>query len=106
MTREEYEQKIEEEQINLDRLQIIIGRISKTPYTTGCYKDGELWEIYKVGERQNFVVVKEGNEDEIFQTMYRVTKGMLKQWNDSLILSIEAETISSWQTTALKSLQL
>jgi hypothetical protein len=81
MTREEYEKKIEEEKINLDNLQIVIGRVSNVPYTTGCYKDGELWKIYKVGERQNFVVVKEGNEEEIFETMYKVTKGMLKQSN-------------------------
>ena len=47
----------------------------------GCYQDQGIWKIYKVGERQNFVVVKEGNEEEIFETMYKVTKGMLKQSN-------------------------
>lgn len=79
MTKEEYVNKIEQEKINLDKLGIVIGRTSIIPFTTGCYKDGDVWKIYKTGERQNVVVVKEGSENEIFETMYRLTKGMLKQ---------------------------
>ncbi len=79
MTKEEYEKRIHNENINLDKLQIVIGNVTNVPYTTGCFKDGEIWKIYKVGERQNLVVVREGNEDEIFESMYKVTKGLLKQ---------------------------
>ncbi|MBT2730755.1 hypothetical protein J7E63_28500 [Bacillus sp. ISL-75] len=79
MTKEEYEKRIQNENINLDKLQIVIGSVSNVPYTTGCYRDGDFWKIYKVGERQNLVVVREGNEDEIFESMYKVTKGLLKQ---------------------------
>lgn len=81
MTRDEYEKKVRENGINLDRLNIVIGRITNIPDSMGCYQDQGIWKIYKVGERQNFVVVKEGNEEEIFETMYKVTKGMLKQSN-------------------------
>lgn len=79
MTKEEYLKQVEEEKINLDRLGIFIGRISFIPFTSGCYADGDVWIIYKTGERQNVVVVKEGSENEIFETMYKLTKGMVKQ---------------------------
>jgi hypothetical protein len=79
MTKEDYLKQVEKEKINLDELGIMIGRISSIPFTTGCYVDGEVWVIYKTGERQNVVVVKEGSENEIFETMYRLTKGMEKQ---------------------------
>lgn len=74
MTKEEYLKQVEKEKINLARLGIIIGRTSIIPFTTGCYKDGDVWKIYTTGERQNVVVVKEGSESEIFETMYRLRR--------------------------------
>ena len=44
----------------------------------GCFQDQELWKIYNIGERQNFVVVEEGNEEDIFESMYKLTLGMIE----------------------------
>ena len=57
MTRDEYEKKVRENGINIDALNIVIGRITNIPDSMGCYQDQGIWKIYNIGERQNFVVV-------------------------------------------------
>jgi hypothetical protein len=78
MTRDEYEKKVRENGINIDALHIVIGRITNIPDSMGCYQDQGIWKIYKVGERQNLVVVEEGNEADIFESMYKLTLGMIE----------------------------
>lgn len=58
----------------LERYNIVIGRKTNVPYSTGCYQDGEKWFIYKVGERQNLVVVQQGVEDEIITTLNEIVE--------------------------------
>ena len=79
MTNEEYEKRVEKENINLNELQIVIGMVSNVPYTIGCFREGCLWKIYMVGERQDLDIVQQGTEEEIFDVMYSITESRRKR---------------------------
>ncbi|MEY2195376.1 hypothetical protein AB7942_21960 [Neobacillus sp. BF23-41] len=78
MTNEEYEKRVEKGNINLNELKIVIGMVSNVPFTTGCFKEGCLWKIYMVGERQDLDIVQQGTEEEIFDVMYSITESRRK----------------------------
>ena len=79
MTSEEYEKRVEKENINLNELQIVIGMVSNVPYTIGCFREGDFWEIYMIGERQDLDIVQRGLEEEIFDLMYSITESRRKR---------------------------
>ena len=56
-----------------------MGRKTNVPYSTGCYQDGDKWFIYKVGERQNLMVVEQGTEDEIITTLNEIVEAKREQ---------------------------
>lgn len=58
MTRSEYENKIKELGIDLQELNIVIGRKTNVPISTGCYFEDGNWILYNVDERQNFPIIK------------------------------------------------
>ena len=63
----------------LEHYNFVIGRKTNVPYSTGCYQDGEKWFIYKVGERQNLMVVEQGTEDEIITTLNEIVEAKREQ---------------------------
>ncbi|MBD7912078.1 hypothetical protein [Clostridium cibarium] len=81
MKRAEYLSKIKDDDINLERLNIVIGRKTNIPYSKGCYEENDIWYFYDVNERQDLVITKTGTEDEIFSYLYLITKALLKQYN-------------------------
>lgn len=77
MTRNEYEYKIKELGINLEDLNIVIGRRTNVPFSTGCYFDDENWILYDVDERQKFSIIEKSNENRIFKFLYMITLGKI-----------------------------
>ncbi|MEK5521396.1 hypothetical protein B5V89_15585 [Heyndrickxia sporothermodurans] len=82
MTRVEYENFLVMQNIDINKLNLVIGEKKVIPYVTGCFKEDGVWKIYMVGERQDFDIVKEGTEEEIFNTMHSITKSRVKHSNN------------------------
>ncbi len=78
MTRLEYEKYILDQKIDINKLDIAIGEKKVVPYITGCFQENVIWKIYMVGERHDFDIVQEGNEEEIFEAMYSITESRKK----------------------------
>ncbi|MGG3555634.1 hypothetical protein ABES23_02895 [Peribacillus frigoritolerans] len=70
MTRNEYENKINELGIDLQERNIVIGRKTNVPFSTGCYFEDGSWILYDVDERQNSSIIEKGNEDRMFKFIY------------------------------------
>ncbi|MDQ0880798.1 hypothetical protein [Peribacillus sp. V2I11] len=77
MTRSEYENKIKELGVDLQELNIVIGRKTNVPFSTGCYFEDGSWILYDVDERQNSSIIEKGNEDRIFKFLYMITMGKI-----------------------------
>jgi preprotein translocase subunit Sec63 len=77
MTRSEYENEIKELGVDLQELNIVIGRKTNVPISTGCYFEDGNWILYNVDERQNFSIIEKGNEDRIFKFLYMITMGKI-----------------------------
>lgn len=75
MTKTEFLEYVRKNNIDLKKYNFVIEEKSNTPYTVGCYKEGEKWYLYEVGERQNFSIVKSGDEIEIFNYLYFKLRG-------------------------------
>jgi CRISPR-associated protein Cas2 len=58
MTYAEYLSKIKDGGINLERLNIVIGRKTNIPYSKGCYQENDIWYFYDVNERRVAKVLK------------------------------------------------
>ncbi|MCC5804372.1 hypothetical protein [Rossellomorea vietnamensis] len=82
MTRIEFEKFIAIQNIDTNKLNLVIGEKKVIPYVTGCFEEDGLWKIYIVGERQDFDIVQEGTEEEIFSVMSSITKSRVKRSND------------------------
>ncbi|PKR82384.1 hypothetical protein [Heyndrickxia camelliae] len=74
MTRIEYENFIAMQNIDTNKLNLVIGEKKIIPFVTGCFEEDGVWKIYMVGERQDLDVVQEGTEEEIFNVMCSITK--------------------------------
>ncbi|WP_330502074.1 hypothetical protein V2I71_02770 [Peribacillus frigoritolerans] len=61
MTRSEYENKIKELGVDLQELNIVIGRKTNVPISTGCYFEDGNWILYDVDERQNSSIIENEN---------------------------------------------
>lgn len=75
MKQDEYVNKIKTLGINLNQLNIVIGRKTNVPFSTGCYFENGNWILYDVDERQNFSIIESGDEDRIFKFLYMLTIG-------------------------------
>ena len=75
MTKTEFLEYVRKNNIDLKKYNFVIEEKSNTPYTVGCYVEGEKWYLYEVGERQNFSIVKSGDEIEIFNYLYFKLRG-------------------------------
>ena len=80
MNQEEYLSENKEQGINLNRINVVIGRKTNVPISKGCYKEDNYWYLYDVNERQDLVIFKKGTEDEIFTYLYLITKGLEEQY--------------------------
>jgi hypothetical protein len=78
LTRIEYENFIAMQNIDANKLNLVIGEKKTIPFVTGCFEEDGVWKIYMVGERQEFDIVQEGTEEEIFNVMYSITKSRVK----------------------------
>ena len=77
MKKEEFLKKWNEE--ILEHYNIVVGKKTNVPYSTGCYQERGERFIYKVGERQNLVVVQQGVEDEIITTLNEIVEAKREQ---------------------------
>ncbi len=77
MKQNEYENKVKMLGINLERLNIVIGRKTNVPFSTGCYFEDGAWVLYDVNERQDFTIIEKGSEDRIFKFLYMITMGKI-----------------------------
>ncbi len=80
MKQDEYIKKIKQLGIELELLNIVVGRKTNVPNSIGCYKENGIWHFYDVNERQDLVVTKSGGEDEIFSYLYLLTMVLQKQY--------------------------
>lgn len=78
MNRLDFIEKIKEQNITLEQLDVVIGEKTNVPFSTGCYENNGEWHIYNVGERQNFVITATGKEEEIFDKMYKIVIGKVR----------------------------
>ncbi|WP_026565208.1 hypothetical protein [Bacillus sp. UNC41MFS5] len=81
MTRVEYDNYIVKQNIDISKLNIVIGDKKEIPYITGCFQEDGVWKLYMVGERQDFDIVQQGSEEEIFDLMYSITESRRKRNN-------------------------
>ncbi|QIZ06202.1 hypothetical protein HFZ78_05235 [Priestia megaterium] len=79
MTRVEYDNYIVKQNIDISKLNIVIGEKKEIPYITGCFQEDGVWKLYMVGERQDFDIVQQGTEEEIFDVMYSITESRRKR---------------------------
>jgi hypothetical protein len=79
MTRVEYDNYIVKQNIDISKLNIVIGVKKEIPYITGCFQEDGVWKLYMVGERQDFDIVQQGTEEEIFDVMYSITESRRKR---------------------------
>ncbi len=77
MKQSEFENKIKLQGVNLEQLNIVIGRKTNVPFSTGCYHEDENWILYDVDERQNFSIIEKGSEDRIFKFLYMIIMGKI-----------------------------
>lgn len=82
MTRFEYENFISMKNIDISKLNLVIGEKKVIPYVTGCFQENGVWKIYIVGERQDFDIVQVGTEEEIFNVMRSITESRIKRSNN------------------------
>ena len=81
MKQKEYEDNIKRLGLKLELLNIVVGRKTNVPFSTGVYFQDGKWILYDVDETQNFTIFKEGDEDTIFKWLYSITLGMAEQEN-------------------------
>lgn len=77
MKQREYENKMRVLDINIEQLNIVIGRKTNVPFSTGCYFEDGNWILYDIDERQKFSIIEKGNEDQIFKFLYMITMGKI-----------------------------
>ncbi|MCC5804380.1 hypothetical protein [Rossellomorea vietnamensis] len=77
MTKKEFEKFIAIQNIDTNKLNLVTGEKKIIPYVTGCFEEDGVWKIYMVGELQDFDIVQEGTEEEIFNVMSSITKSEL-----------------------------
>ena len=82
LTRTEYENFLVMQNIDINKLNLVIGEKKVIPYVTGCFEEDGVWKIYMVGERQDFDIVQEGTEEEMFNIMHSITKSRVKCSNN------------------------
>lgn len=75
----EYENKMKVLGVNLEQLNIAVGRKTNVPFSTGCYFEDENWILYDVDERQNFSIIEKGNEERIFKFLYMITMAKISK---------------------------
>ena len=80
MTKTEFLEYVKKNNIDLKKYNFVIGEKSNTPYTVGCYEEGEKWYLYEVCEWQIFSIVKSGDEKEIFNYLYFTLRGNINMW--------------------------
>ena len=78
MTKTELIEFINSEGIDLSRYGIVLGSKSNTPYILGCYEEYGIWYIYEVGERQDFGIIKSGNEEDVIKHFYLLIRGKIR----------------------------
>ena len=70
MNKREFMDYVRDNNIELKKNNIVIGEKSNSPYVIGCYREGDTWFLYEVGERQNISIIKQGAEEDIFKYMW------------------------------------
>lgn len=72
MNEKEFYKRTEDYGINLSLYQIAFGYKTDKMYYAGIYKKGDKWIVYQVGERNEVVILYEGNEDEAYIYIYDI----------------------------------
>lgn len=76
MKKEEFLSKWDKE--TLEYYNFVVGRKTNVPYSTGCYEQDNVWVIYEVGERQDFGILAQGTEEEMFAKLDRFVQAEIE----------------------------
>lgn len=79
MTKVEFLKYVEENNIDMERYNFYVGEKTNIPFSTGCFEEEGQWKVYGVDERQSFAVIKQGDEESVFQYMYHLLRGAMKR---------------------------
>lgn len=81
MTKQEFEQRFNSENLNIGEFILILDKISDAPLVIGCAFDQGLWKVYKTKERGgHYVIIETKSEDEAFNFLYEL---VLIEHNDN-----------------------
>ncbi|MBT2701323.1 hypothetical protein J7E79_29140 [Bacillus sp. ISL-40] len=84
MTKNEFLNKISNENPNIGAYQIETDCITEASFVLGCYYDGEdeIWKIYETGERGfKSIIFKAADENTAFAKLYKLV-GMHERLNE------------------------
>lgn len=72
MSKKEFYDLIELQQIDLKKLGVNIGHLDERPNIVGCFMSGkDKWKMYFLDEHKNCRIVKDGTESLVFSYIYR-----------------------------------
>lgn len=70
MSRKEVLEYLEKKKVNLSANKIVLDSKTNVPFSIGCYFENGLWNLYEVGERQDFYIIESGNEEAVFKHFF------------------------------------
>lgn len=73
MTKKEFLEKVNAEQLNIGEYMMVFDSITDEPLVMGCVYDKGKWKVYKTKERGGHYIIKESDsENEAFDFFYEL----------------------------------
>lgn len=75
MRKDEFLDRIKKEKIDLAEYIIVVDSLTDEQFVIGCYKDNNVWKIYKTTERWGHYIIDEVKDENIaFDELYELVK--------------------------------
>jgi hypothetical protein len=75
MTKLEFLEKMKNEKIDLAEYIVVVDSLTDEQFVIGCYKDNNMWKIYKTTERSGHYIIDEVTDENIaFDELYELVK--------------------------------
>lgn len=75
MTKVEFLEKMKNEEIDLAEYIVVVDSLTDEQFVIGCYKDNNIWKIYKTTERSGHYIIDEVvDENTAFDELYELVK--------------------------------
>lgn len=84
MTREEFKQKLINENLKMKDFDIVYDKIYENEHIMGCVFSNDKWLIYKTMERNegSYIIKEFSNESEAFDYFYELVKFQIEMENN------------------------